>query len=145
MTRGSRIRCRFVYYIVCLHFVNINKQNRKNGFSRLSEVQLFRNLMDAFTSTQWATLRSYFWESIICLYFTDVNKCRRFVYIWKMTAKCIEMDIKWKISTWGLRISCLLLKKRNSVIIRSPFREGERVTYARSIGFWSQLGENWEL
>ena len=49
----ERITNKMFHLLYCLFtFVNINKQNRKNGFSRLSEVKLFRNLVDAFNSTQ---------------------------------------------------------------------------------------------
>ena len=59
-------------------------KNRKDGFSWLSEVQMFSNLVDAFNSIQYTMLKSYFSKYIICLcMFSDVNKGNQFVYILK--------------------------------------------------------------
>ena len=56
--RRSQIWCHFVYYVVWLSFVNIIKENIKDKFSQLYEVQMLWNFEDAFNSTQYTMLKS---------------------------------------------------------------------------------------
>ena len=60
---------------------------------------MFWNVVDAFNSTQYTILKSYFLKSIIFLCFSDVNKWHRFIYILKKRKKVINMGIKWKVLT----------------------------------------------
>ena len=92
-----------------LLFLYILKHKQTKHTFLLCEVRVFQNLVDTFNLTKYTTLKSYFIKSIICLCFPDVNKCHQFVYILKKRYKVINMGIKWKVLTWGLRIFDLFI------------------------------------
>ena len=100
--------------IICLHFVNINKQNILHGIFWPYEVWVLRKLVDTFNSTEYTMLKYYFLKSLIFLCFTDVNKCHWFVYILEKKVKGCQYGYQMKGLGLGVknmwyvyRFSCL--------------------------------------
>jgi hypothetical protein len=86
----------FVYIIVCLHFVNMNKENTLYGFLGRLSIKCFETWFMSSPVPNLQFCRARFWIHRLFMFY-GYKQTSRFGAILRKRSKVINMSIKWKV------------------------------------------------